>query len=290
MELLRSWLFVPGHQQRMIDKALDLRVDSVVLDLEDGVAATSRDAARELIRAATRAKRDGPAVFVRVHDVHHRELANDLSVGFGAGIDGIVLPKVQSADDVRGFDQLLGAREVGLGLRLGSLSVVAMIESARGLVHLAEIAASSPRLVGLMFGAEDFALDLGLWAARQPQASDHLYARSSLAIAAASQGLQAIDRVCTILGATEALSLDARQARDLGFSGKALIHPGQIPAVHEAFTPSPDELQFARRVVAAFEAAGTNDPGAIAVEGQMVDRPVAERARQMLAAWSRWNS
>ena len=185
-------------------------------------------------------------------------------------------------EDVLQVSAILDEREKRVRLQRGSVRLLATIESARGLIQAAAIAASSPRLVGLMFGAEDFAMDLGMFNVRQGEAGDFLYARSALVVAAASAGLQTIDRVYLDIRNPTGLETDTRLARDLGFTGKALIHPAQIETVEKVFRPTDAEVEYARRVVAAFEAAEAEGAGAVAVDGQMVDLPVVERARRAL--------
>ena len=153
-----------------------------------------------------------------------------------------------------------------------------MIESAVGLVQAPAIAASSPRLVALMFGAEDFAVDLGLFSFREGGLM--AYARSALVVAAASAGLEAVDKVYVDFRDPDGLARETQAARELGFSGKTLIHPAQIETVHRVFRPTDDEVESARRVVEAFEAAPGE--GTMAVDGQMVDLPVVKRARWIL--------
>ena len=197
-------------------------------------------------------------------------------------MNGLTLTKVHCPEDVLRVCAILDEREEGVGLQRGSVRLLATIESAKGLIQAAAIAASSPRLVGLMFGAEDFAMDLGMFNVRQGEAGDFLYARSALAIAAASEGLQAIDRVYVDFRNPAGLEQDTRIARDLGFTGKALIHPAQIEVVEKVFRPTDAEVEYARRVVDAFETAEAEGAGAVAVDGQMVDLPVVERARRAL--------
>jgi citrate lyase subunit beta/citryl-CoA lyase len=283
MPMMRSWMFVPGHRQRMIEKALGLRLDVAILDLEDGVPPAEKEAAREGIAAALGRPPEGPARFARVHPAGSAALEPDLEAVARPGLAGLVLPKVEGPDDVRRVAAGLEARESRAGLPPGSVLLVAMIESAIGLLQAPAIAAASPRLIGLMFGAEDFAMDLGLFDARPAEAEELLYARSAVVVAAASARLQAIDRVYPGIGDAEGLRRDTLHARRLGFTGKALIHPGQIEVVHDAFRPTADEVAYARRVVEAFDAGEAAGVGAVAVEGRMVDRPIVERARRVLA-------
>ena len=279
MKSMRSWLFVPGYRQRMIDKALGLPVDVLVFDLEDGVPEAEKDVARSHVAAALDGARGGSMRFVRVHDADSSELDADLQAMIArAGLQGLVLPKVQGPEDVLQVCQWLDRHETRVGIPSGGVRLLATIESARGLVQAPAIASVTPRLVGLMFGAEDFALDMGLFS--HPGQGLVNYARSALAVASASGQIRAIDKVFTDIGDLEGLAAEARQARDLGFAGKAVIHPGQVGAVNEIFSPTEVEERWARRIVEAFERRA--DEGPATVDGRMVDRPILERARWIL--------
>ena len=282
MRIMRSWMFVPGHQQRMIDKAYGLKLDVAMFDLEDGVPPGEKDTARAMMPETLAHPSTGMLRFVRIHPAGTEAIEADLPAVIQPGLDGLTLTKVNCPEDVLQVCAVLDEREEGAGLQRGSVRLLATIESARGLIQAAAIAASSPRLVGLMFGAEDFAMDLGMFNVRQGEAGDFLYARSALVVAAASEGLQAIDRVYTEIRNPTGLEQDTRFARDLGFTGKALIHPAQIEVVEKVFRPTDAEVEYARRVVDAFETAEAAGAGAVAVDGQMVDLPVVERARRVL--------
>ena len=282
MRIMRSWMFVPGHQGRMIDKAYDLKLAVAMFDLEDGVPPGEKNTARAMMPETLDRPSGGMLRFVRIHPAGTKEIEVDLPAVIRPGLDGLTLTKVNCPEDVSHVSAILDAREAQVGLERGSVRLLATIESARGLIQAPAIAAASPRLVGLMFGAEDFAMDLGMFNVRQGEGGDFLYARSALAVAAASEGLQAIDRVYVDFRNPAGLEQDTRFARDLGFTGKALIHPAQIEVVEKVFRPTDAEIEYARRVVAAFERAEAEGAGAVAVDGQMVDLPVVERARRVM--------
>ena len=278
MKSMRSWLFVPGHRQRMIDKALGLPADVLIFDLEDGVPEAEKDVARSRVAAALDGTRGGATRFVRVHEAASSELDADLQAIMRAGLQGLVLPKVQGPEDVLQVCRWLDRHETRAGIPSGGVRLLATIESARGLVQAPAIASVTPRLVGLMFGAEDFSLDLGLFS--HPGQGLVNYARSALAVAAASGQIRAIDKVFTDISDPDGLAVEARQARDLGFAGKAVIHPSQVGAVNEVFSPTEAEERWARRIVEAFERRADDSPAT--VDGRMVDRPILERARRIL--------
>ncbi|HWO42035.1 MAG TPA: CoA ester lyase [Candidatus Eisenbacteria bacterium] len=284
MELKRSWMFVPGHRQKMIDKALGLNADAIMLDIEDGVAPNEKDTARRLIAEALgRPKEPGsPARFVRINAIAHERMQADFEAVVRPGLEGLVLPKVESADEVRQIDGILNEREPKLKMDTGGVKLLVAIESPKGLLNAPAIAASSPRVVGLMFGAEDFGRELGLPTAREAEARDMLYARSALVVAAASAHVQSVDGVWVDLKDTEGLVAFATQSRRLGFSGMSLIHPSQIEPINSVFSPTPEDVSYARKVVEAFEQANARGDGSIAFGGQLIDRPIVERARRTL--------
>jgi len=183
---------------------------------------------------------------------------------------------------VRNVDAILNEHEPKLKMAPGGVKLLIAIESPRGLLNAPAIAACSPRVCGLMFGAEDFGRELGLPTSREGEARDMLYARSAMVIAAAAAHVQAIDGVWVDLKDPEGLVSFARQSRRLGFSGMSSIHPSQIDPINSHFSPTADEINYAREVVKAFEEANARGDGSIAFGGQLIDRPIVERARRTL--------
>ena len=268
----------------MIDKALVLSPDAVIFDIEDSVTPENKSKARGMISEALGRPKGGPSRFVRLNGLDSAWTDEDLEAVVRSGLTGLMIPKVHSADNLTDFDGRLSKYESDAGLAEGSVRLVAVIESARGLVNAPAIADSSPRLTALMFGAEDFALDLDIISSQERYPGDMLYARSATAIAAASAGLQAIDRIVTDVTGQERLQRDTLQAAELGFTGKAVIHPDQIETVHQAFTPSEEEMAYARRVISAYDEAAARGDGAIAIDGRLIDWPIVEQARRILEA------
>jgi len=286
MDIIRSWMFVPGHRQRMIDKALGLNADALMLDIEDGVAPSEKDTARRQIAAALEhAGRGGrrPGRYVRVNAVGHERMHADLAAVLRPGLDGLVLPKVESPEQVRVVEELLARREREAGLREGAVRLLIAVESPRGLLNALAIASVSPRVVGLMFGAEDFGRELGLPTTREAEARDLLYARSALVIAGVAARVQIVDGVWPDIQDAEGLKRYALQARRLGFTGMSLIHPAQIDPINAVFSPAPEEVEYARQVIQAFEEAQARGEGSIAFGGQLIDLPIVERARRTLS-------
>ncbi|MBI2209926.1 MAG: CoA ester lyase [Deltaproteobacteria bacterium] len=284
MDLKRSWMFVPGHRQKMIDKALGLGTDAVMLDIEDGVAPGEKDTARKLIAEALGRERlrRSPARFVRINAIGHERMAADLEAVLRPGLDGLVLPKVETPEEVLKVDAILKEREPAVKVERGSVKFLVAIESPRGLLNAPAIAASTARVIGLMFGAEDYGRELGLPTSREGEARDLIYARSAMVVAAASAHVQAVDGVWVDLQDSEGLLGFARQSRRLGFSGMSLIHPSQIDPINGVFSPTPGELDYAQRVVQAYEEALARGDGSISFGGQLIDRPIVERARRTL--------
>ncbi|HEU0248998.1 MAG TPA: CoA ester lyase [Gaiellaceae bacterium] len=263
----RSFLFVPGNDERKLRRALSAGADAVVTDLEDAVTPDEKEAARALT-ARVLAEAEGDALrLVRVNAAGSEWIAEDVDTVGSLGLDGVVLPKAEAAA-VRGVGDL-------------DLPVVAIVETAAGLRGAFELA-SLPAVEALVLGAVDLGVALGL----EPREDglEVLFARSSLVVDSAAAGLRGpIDQVWTTLRDDAGLRRDCELARSLGFRGKACIHPEQISVVNDAFSPSSAELARARDVVRAFENAAANGRGAVALDGEMIDLPVAQRARDLLA-------
>jgi citrate lyase subunit beta / citryl-CoA lyase len=284
MELKRSWMFVPGHRQKMIDKALGLNTDAVMLDIEDGVAPNEKDAARRNIAESLgREKSPGsPARFVRINAIGHPRMDADLEAVVRPGLEGLVCPKVDTPEEIRKVEAILADREPKMKLEPGSIKLLIAIESPRGLFNAPAIAACSPRVAGLIFGAEDFGREIGLPTVREGEARDLIYARSAIVVAAAAARVQAVDGVWVDLSDAQGLSGFAKQSRQLGFSGMSLIHPSQIDPINTVFSPTAEEIDYCQRVLQAFEEANARGDGSIAFGGQLIDRPIIERARRTL--------
>jgi citrate lyase beta subunit len=266
-------LFVPGDDPRKSAKAAASGADSVVLDLEDGVAAGRKQAARAAAAASLRSLDFGRSErLVRVNPVGSGLEAADLKAVGAARPDGYVIPKVESGNQVRAVARLTARAPAPL---------LALIETARGVVRLGEIAAAHPRLEALLFGAEDLAGDVG--AARTPGGEEVAWARGAVVTFAAAHGLQAIDAIYPGLEDAEGLRRESLAAARLGYAGKMAIHPDQIAVIASAFTPTDAEVARARRLVeehARHQAAGA---GVFVLEGRMVDWPMVRAAERLLA-------
>lgn len=280
MRARRSALSVPGSSERMLAKAAALGTDEIVVDLEDSVAPDSKEQARELVGRLLAAERSfSVAVAVRVNPLcgpwGQRDVA-ELAQRSGPRIGSLVIPKVESAEDVLAVDRLLwivGEPARGIGLQ-------ALVETAGGLLRAGEIAAASPRLEALILGYADLAASLGRAPGPAPP-ERWLHAQETLLVAARAAGLQAIDGPYLEIRDDDGLRLRAEHARALGFDGKWAVHPGQLDIINATFTPVDDELARARAILDAL--AGAEGRGAVELDGEMIDEASRKLALQVVA-------
>ena len=284
--LVRSWLYVPGQRERMVQKSFELAADAVIYDLEDAVPITEKRAARNLLaRELSGPPAPGaPRRYVRLNHPSRKELfAEDLACAVRLDIEGIGVPKVESAGEVQAVDDLLTKGERDAGGEIGATRIMLLIESPLGLVNAYSIAASSPRIIAMAFGAEDFSREMGMPLVKRGPALEQIYGRSTIAVAAAAAGVQSMDVIWTALDDLDGIAAEADQARSLGFTGKAAIHPDQLAPINRAFAPGDDEIKYAKEVLAAYEAAVAEGTGAINYKGAFLEEPVIARARHVLA-------
>ncbi len=282
MRARRALLYVPGNEERKIHKAASLNADSVCLDLEDGVAPNRKDQARAMVAQLLRELNFGGSErLARINAVGSGLEGDDLAAVLPARPDGIVVPKVADGAQVHWVNDRIEEFEKAQGWPLRGIRLLVMIESARGVVNLAEIAGADTRLDALIIGAEDLAADIG--AVRTREAREMLYARSAVVMHAAAFGLQALDILDTDFRDLERLREEAREGAELGFVGKQIIHPDQIEPVQQAFTPTDEALAEARRIVQAAAEHQDLGNGVFALDGKMVDRPIIKAAERVLA-------
>jgi len=282
MRLRRALLYMPGDSRRKIEKATRLDVDCICMDLEDGVALSEKSVARAAVLKALGELDFGRSEkLVRINPVGSALEADDLAQTIAGRPQGIVLPKVDGAAPIRWLDEQITAAEKAHGWPAGELAILAMIETARAIVHLPDICQASPRLRALIFGAEDLAGDMGT--TRTREAWEVFYARSAVVTHAAAFGLQAIDMVAVDYHDAAALLDEARQGAQLGYSGKQAIHPNQIGPIQAAFTPAPEAIAKARRLIQAYADWQASGVGAFELDGKMVDAPVVKAAEQVLS-------
>lgn len=292
----RTVLAVPGSSERFIAKSQTLPVDAVFLDLEDAVAPSAKAAAREqVVTALNTGHWTAPTVTVRVNDWSTPWTVGDVTELVGAAgdhIDAIVLPKCSGADQVRALDLVLTQVERLAGLAPGRIGLEVQIEDAAGLLHVSQIAAASDRLETLVFGPGDFMASLGMGGlsvgAELPgyDADPFHYALMSILVAARANNLQAIDGPYVAIRDIVGFHASAAKSAALGYDGKWVLHPDQVAAGTEAFTPSPERLERARRIVAAYHDASSAPEGArgaIVVDEEMIDEAGVRLAQAILA-------
>jgi len=284
MIVLRSMLFVPGNSMRMITKAAFLTSDAIILDLEDAVPLPDKATARIMVRDSIKAIKSGGAhVFVRVNALTTKLTSEDLNVVAVQGLDGVMLAKTGAKSDVVELDGMLEEIEKERELELGSLKIIPLVETAKGVVNSYEIAAASERVVAVAFGAGDYYADLGRSVSSlSAEQTELLYARSQIVNSSVAAGMQAIDTpFFGLLTDRDGFMKETIRSLQLGFKGKLLIHPSQIEVANEIFSPSQDEVAYAGKVVKAFEEAQARGLGAITFEGKMIDYMNYKQAKDL---------
>ena len=278
---VRSLLFVPGHRARFYEKLAEFRPDAVIVDLEDAVP----PAEKPLARSTVRERLGGPLladvqVFVRVNAVDTPYFRDDVRGVVAAGLDGIFLPKAGTAEQLHEANMLLAQAELRAELPMGRVRIVPIVESVQGVLNARDLAVASPRVMALAFGAEDFSLDLGV--ERSRDGIETRYPRAQVALAAHAAGRLAIDTPWTAIDDQDGLLRETIEGRQLGYVAKQAIHPSQIQTIHQVYTPTADEVTWAKRVIVAYDEAVARGTGAINLDGKLIDVPMVERARRVL--------
>ena len=281
MHSRRALLYMPGDDRRKIEKATILGVDSICMDMEDGVAITRKAEARAVIAQAMKDLNFGSSErCIRINSFGSGFEKFDLAAAVATDPDAIVVPKVETAQQVREISEYIEMYEHSSKMEAGTIRLLVGVETAKGILNLKEIAGADKRLEGIIFGAEDFAASVG--ATRTQEGTEVLYARSAVVTACAANELQAIDMVYIDFRDVEGLRIEAEQGAKLGFSGKQIIHPNQLEPVQAAFTPSDEAIEYAQRVVRAFSASQKEGRGAFALDGKMIDMPLLKNAQKVL--------
>jgi citrate lyase beta subunit len=272
---------MPGDDRRKIEKSTTLGVDCICMDMEDGVAMSRKAEARAVIAQAMRDLDFGNSErCIRINSIGSGMEAYDLAAALAAHPDTIVVPKIESAEQVKWVTERIEAFELSSNLGIGSIRVLVGVETAKGILNLKEIAESDKRLEAIIFGAEDYAASIG--AKRTKEGTEVLYARQAVVTACAANDLQAIDMVFIDFRDNEGLRVEAEQGAGFGFSGKQIIHPNQVAAVQEAYTPSDEAIEYAKRIVESFEDSQREGKGAYALDGKMIDMPLLKNAQKVL--------
>ncbi len=282
MELLRSLIFVPGNRDTMLDRAQGFDADVIMVDLEDSVPPGEKVNARQSAREwAPRLARPGRKVMVRCNSLDTGLTRDEMAAVIGPGLYGVSVGKTESLWDLQEIDRIIGPLEAAAGLEPGAIRVIPWIESARAVMSAQQLALASPRVVAIAFGAEDYTNDMGVQ--RTDDGEEVYVPRSMTAIAARAAGVASLDSPYVAFRNPEGLEKDAQAARRLGYNGKFAIHPSQIEAINRTFSPHPDDVAYARQVVAAWDEAEAAGMGSLDLDGKMVDVPVVKRAQNLLA-------
>lgn len=276
--MIRSFLYVPAHGARFVARAHERGADAIILDLEDAVPPGEKDSARAaLVAAVPSVGRTGAAVFVRVNSGERER--GDAEAACRAGAFGLMLPKTQSPEALRRLGTFL--EPIERAASRAPLRFVPLIEDPGAVLDARPIATATPRILGLSAGGEDLATAMDA----EPTAEMLRLPKLLVHLAAKAAGVQSWGMLRSIADFrdTEGVAASAREARSLGFDGASCIHPAVVPILNEAFSPSPEALDGARRLIAASEAAEQAGAGAFTFEGKMVDLPIVDRARRLLA-------
>lgn len=279
----RALLFMPGDSRRKIEKGAQMAVDSIIMDLEDAIALTQKDVARIAVAEALQEVDFGQSeALVRINQIIDGWIyKQDIEATISAKPAGYVLPKVEDAEQVKHIADLLTEAETEHGFDIGSIKLLAIIETAKGIVNLKEIAQSDKRLEALIFGAEDLAGDIG--AVRSKDGYEVFYARSAVVTHAKAFGLQAIDTVFIDLTAdAKTLRTETELIRNMGYTGKLAIHPKQVEPIQAVFTPTTKEIDSAQRLITAFNDNQSAGTGVFQYEGKMIDMPMIRAALGIL--------
>ena len=281
MHARRALLYMPGDDMHKIRKATTLGVDCICMDMEDGVAPSCKEQARSIISQALQNLNFGLSErLARINAIGTGLEMEDLTSVLPAHPDGIVIPKVENADQIRWASEQIAVIEKEFDWQVGGIPVLAVVETARGIVNLQEIAGSDARLQALIFGAEDFTSDLG--ATRTSEGWEVFYARSALLTHAGAYGLQAIDMIYINFQDIEGLKNEADQGAKMGFSGKQIIHPFQVIPTQDAFTPSDDAIIQASHLLKAYKLHIEAGEGVFALNGKLVEAPIIKSAERVL--------
>lgn len=279
--LRRTMMFVPGANAAMLRDAPLYGADSIMFDLEDAVSLKEKDSARTLVHFALRTfDYSSVETVVRINGLDTTG-AQDVEAMVLAGVDVIRLPKTETAQDIVDVDQVITDVEKNNGIPVGTTKMMAAIESAEGVLNARDIAKASNRLIGIALGAEDYVTNMKT--RRFPDGQELFFARSMILHAARAAGIAAIDTVYSDVNNTEGFQDEVRRIKQLGFDGKSVINPRQIPLVNAIYAPNEKEIQNAKEVIWAIREAEAKGSGVIALNGKMIDKPIVERAERVIA-------
>ena len=280
--IIRSHLYGPGNNAKILSKIFDTESDAVILDLEDAVPFNQKESARNMVAEliSEHSQDSKPYCFVRINHPSLQLAEQEISMITQKGLFGIRIPKVETADDILIIDNLLNKEEQKNDLPKGKIKIICNIESSKGILNASSILQASNRVVGFAFGAADFAKDIGVWEADH---SSFLYPKSHLVITSSAHAAQPpVDSVYANLNDEEGLQESSVLAKKLGFFGRSAIHPKQIAIINEIYTPSTEEIEKATSIIDALKQAEQDNRGAIDVAGDFVDIAIVKKAEDVI--------
>ena len=280
--MLRTvWLYTPANNLSRMEKAIALPSDCLIFDLEDSIPPAEKERARENI---AKVLEDYPQrsleVGVRINGLGTGFEDEDIKQLVALNLDFLIIPKIESEKDINEIVRKVSEVERRQSDQDKKIGLFCIVETAKGIVNLGNIIFANDRLNGILFGAEDLTLDLGI--ERSKEGKEFFYARSKTAVYAAAARIEAIDTAFPDLGDTDGLTAEAKEAFKLGYTGKAVIHPSQIKPVRLGFSPSPEKVEIAKRQISEFDKGVKKGLAAVSVEGKMVDFPVYQRAKKIV--------
>lgn len=287
--LRRTVMYAAGNNPGLLQNAGIYGADSVIFDVEDSVSVAEKDSARELVYQALKHLKFSCEIGVRINHISTPWGYKDLEYLLAAKPDYIRLPKGESGDEIRDIDRIITSAEEKYGFNPGSIKIMVSIESPKGLRNAYEIAVASPRMIAIAIGGEDFATSIKTGKTKGnifTGGRELFVARSMIVFAAKEAGIQAIDSVFSDLRDEETLIAETQLAKELGFDGKSCVNPRQIDIIHQVYTPTVKEIDYAQRVIAVYQEALAKNSGVIALNGKMIDMPMVTRAERVLATAS----
>ena len=285
MAVYRTFLFAPGNHPRRVEKAFSLDADAVILDLEDACPIAEKVATRSV--AVTACQRQRKCLgYVRINATSTEYAYGDIVAVVQKGVDGIILPKLETVDEIRAVDWVIRNLEQEQGLPVGAIDIIPIIETGKGMINIRSITAADTRVKRIAFGAGDFTLDMNMeWSRVETELLSY---RSECVLASRAADIEPpIDTVWVDLKDREGFVNSTRHVKTLGFQGKMCIHPDQVSLANEIFTPSAAEVEWSRKVVHAFDEAENSGSASIQLEGKFIDYPIVYRARRVLEAMRR---
>ena len=278
-QLFRSLIFVPGNNSRFLEKAKTLKADIVCFDLEDSVPDSEKRKARQLIKTALKSRSSYlSSIFVRTNSPSSGKIPDDLKEIVQKGIDGIVIPKVNNVIEIKKIENIISKLEKSRKLK--PIQIIPSIESAEGVVNTYNIASSNKRVSAVVFGVFDLLNDLGIEYTKNPEGGK--YSRSKIPVDAKAAGVASIDAIWQDLKDLKGLEKDCKTGKNLGYTGKSIIHPDQIETTHKIFHPTKTEIQWAEKVCQTYEKSIKKGKGATTIEGKMIDEVHYKQAKAVL--------